>query len=87
MKQFVKRVAVVALFLLISACATTGLYYLGFHGPTIKQSSEVHEGIWKDQECLECHGPNANDSDASPTTHPQFVGCLKCHNDEIKPID
>jgi len=87
MKPLVKLFGVVTLFLLISACATTGLYYLGFHGPSIKQFSEVHEGIRKDQECLECHGLNADDLDGSPTTHPQFVGCLKCHNDEIAPID
>jgi hypothetical protein len=58
----------------------TSRHYLGFHGPSIKLHPDVHE----DDECLECHGPDS-DSDGRPTSHPDFTGCLKCHNDEVKP--
>ena len=37
----------------------------------------------EDYECLECHHPD-KDPEGPPTTHPNFTGCLKCHNDDIK---
>jgi predicted CXXCH cytochrome family protein len=82
MRYYFKLFFSVALFLLISACATTGLYYLGFHGPYIKLSPDVHEDVIEDHECLECHRPD-KDPDGPLTTHPGFTGCIKCHNDEI----
>ena len=66
--------------LVISSCAYR--YYLGFHGPSIKPTPDVHEGVTEDDQCLECHHPDKEPS-GPPTTHPNFTGCLKCHNDDI----
>ena len=74
-----------ALFVLLSlllGCAYR--HYLGFHGPSIKLHPDVHEAVAQDEECLECHSLGS-DSDGRPTSHPGFTGCLKCHNDEVKP--
>jgi len=71
-----------AVLLLLSGCAYR--YYLGMHGPSIKQFPDVHQGVTEDQECLSCHDP-VGDPSGPPTTHPQFTGCLKCHNDDLKP--
>lgn len=59
-----------------------GCYYLGMHGPSIRQFPDVHAGVTEDAECLECHHPDH--SVGPPTSHPDFVGCLKCHNDDIR---
>lgn len=83
MKFLLKLSLLFALFLLISACAVHGLYYLGLHGPSIKLSPDVHEGFGEDAECLDCHQPDG-DPAAPQTTHAGFHGCLKCHNDEIR---
>jgi len=66
------------ILLLSSGCAYR--YYLGMHGPSIKRYPEIHQGVTKDSECLECHHPERNPT-GPPTTHPDFTGCLKCHND------
>lgn len=68
----------ILVILLSSACAYR--YYLGVHGPSIKQFPEIHQGVTQDAECLECHHPEGNLT-GPPTTHPGFTGCLKCHND------
>jgi len=66
---------------LFSGCAYR--YYLGLHGSSIKAFPDIHEGVTEDQDCLNCHHPDRNPT-ASPTSHPHFTGCLKCHNDELK---
>ncbi len=76
-KYFILGTLVLAV---VSGCAYR--YYLGMHGPSIRNSPEVHEGVIEDSECLECHHPE-RDPEGPPTTHPKFVGCLKCHNDPI----
>ncbi len=75
-------IAILCGFLLfMSSC--TYRHYLGLHGSSIKRYPEVHEGATDDEECLECHHPDKEPS-GPPTTHPNFTGCLKCHNDDIK---
>jgi hypothetical protein len=64
----------------LSGCAYR--YYLGMHGPSIKMYPDIHAGVTEDSECLECHHPQHEPS-GPPTAHPQFKGCLKCHNDDI----
>jgi hypothetical protein len=71
------------LFFLISLALVFGCahrYYLGFHGPSIKAHPEVHANVSSDSDCLQCHHPDKNPY-GPPTSHPQFKGCLKCHND------
>ncbi len=68
------------LLLAVSSCAYR--YYLGMHGPSIRKSPEVHEGVTEDGECLQCHRPG-QDPSGPATSHPQFTGCLKCHNDPL----
>jgi len=53
--------------------------YLGLHGRSIKLYPDVHESAVADSKCLECHHPDNPDGPASP--HPDFKGCIKCHND------
>ena len=57
-------------------------HYIGLHGPSMKAFPEIHSGVTKDQECLECHHPDRN-PEGPPTSHPHFTGCLKCHNDDV----
>lgn len=66
---------------LLGGCAYR--YYLGMHGPSVRAFPKSHEGVVSDQECLGCHDPARNPV-GPPTTHPQFTGCLKCHNDRLK---
>jgi hypothetical protein len=35
--------------------------------------------VTRDDQCLECHHPDH--AQGPPTPHPDFTGCLKCHND------
>ncbi len=81
MKKCTLIVILSGFLLVMSSCAYR--HYLGLHGPTIKLSPEEHEGVTGDEECLECHHPDREPS-GPPTTHPNFTGCLKCHNDDIK---
>ena len=70
------------IFLLISIALASGCayrHYLGLHGPSIKAHPEIHANVTKDSDCLGCHHPDRNPS-GPPTSHPQFKGCLKCHN-------
>ena len=54
-------------------------HYLGMHGASIKKSPDIHEGAAMGEQCLECHDPE-NDPAGPATSHPDFKGCLKCHN-------
>jgi hypothetical protein len=63
--------------LLLAGCAYR--HYLGMHGPSVRRYPDIHEGVTADAECLACHDPDG-DLVGPPTSHPQFVGCLKCHN-------
>ncbi len=83
MKTFnqMMRCFIVVMFF-ISGCAYR--YYIGLHGPSVQRFPEVHGNVKQDHECLECHHPENKFDDAPPTTHPDFTGCLKCHNDALK---
>ncbi len=83
MKSFLKMTVLFVLLFIIFGC--TYRYYLGFHGPSIQLYPEDHEGVTEDEECLECHDPE-NDPECTPTSHPHFTGCLKCHNDEVNTV-
>ena len=83
MKSFKIMSIIVVLLFIIFGC--TYRYYLGFHGPSIQLHPEQHEGVTQDKECLECHDAK-NDPEGPPTSHPQFTGCLKCHNDEVNAV-
>ncbi len=69
------------IILIIFGCSLKA--YMGMHGKSIKQYPEIHEDVSQDSECLECHHPD--NADALPTPHPNFKGCIKCHNDDIRP--
>jgi hypothetical protein len=73
-------IAAGGLTLLGSGCAYR--YYLGMHGPSIRAFPNVHAGVAEDEECLACHHPDRNPV-GPPTSHPEFTGCLKCHNDAV----
>jgi hypothetical protein len=79
------RIICIIVFALTLAvlCSCAYRYYLGMHGPSIRRFPDIHEGVREDSECLECHHPD-RDPEGPPTSHPQFKGCLKCHNDQIK---
>ena len=83
MKNSVFFKIVFILFIFISFSGCTYRYYLGMHGPSIQAFPDDHEGVTEDHECLECHHP-AKDPDGPATTHPNFTGCLKCHDDDLK---
>ncbi|MBU0995061.1 MAG: hypothetical protein KJ737_21415 [Proteobacteria bacterium] len=71
-------------FLLLSALLVAGCggykAYMGLHGPSIRNTPDVHENVSLDQECLECHHPD-RETDAPKPRHYKFTGCLKCHNE------
>jgi hypothetical protein len=75
-----KALALLAVILLVSSCAYR--HYLGIHGSSIKKFPDIHTGITADKSCLMCHTPGAAVR-APATSHPQFKGCLKCHNDDL----
>ncbi len=64
--------------LILGGCAYQ--HYLGLHGPSVRNSPDIHQGMTNDAACLECHHPE-NSTMAPATSHPGFSGCLKCHND------
>jgi hypothetical protein len=66
--------------MVLAGCAYR--YYLGMHGPSVRRHVEIHAGIRMDKECLECH-TSSNNPGVPATNHPQFTGCLKCHNDAL----
>jgi hypothetical protein len=55
---------------------------LGLHSPSIRTYTDIHEGVTEDFVGLECHYPDRSPDDP-PTSYPDFVGCLKCHNDPV----
>jgi len=66
-------------FFFIAGCGHWA--YLGIHGTSIRQAWDVHAHVGKtDAQCLECHHPDNAKGPVTP--HPNFTGCLKCHNDE-----
>ena len=80
--KIVKRIIICSMALVVlGGCAVR--HYLGMHGPSIRNTPEVHEGVTEDTECLGCHHPDRNPV-GPPTSHPEFTGCLKCHNDALK---
>jgi len=72
-----KILALLGLFIVVSACSYR--HYLGMHGPSIKRYPAAHDSVTSDQSCLICHAGNAT----RKTSHPNFTGCLKCHNDDL----
>ena len=83
-----KRKRVTTLVLLVVLMVSTGCtyrYYLGMHGPSTRNHPDIHkESIKEDAQCLMCHSPNRNAGYGPMTSHPEFKGCLKCHNDPKK---
>jgi len=78
----IKRIILLIMAMMIlGGCAYR--HYLGLHGPSVRNRPEIHEGVTEDAECLGCHHPE-RDPVGPPTSHPQFTGCLKCHNDTVK---
>lgn len=57
-------------------------HYLGLHGPSVRRNPDIHAGVTEDADCLGCHHPDRNPV-GPPTSHPQFTGCLKCHDDPV----
>lgn len=74
-----KRIIICGVALLVlGGCAYR--HYMGLHGPSIRSTPDIHEGVTEDADCLDCHHPD-RDPVGPPTSHPQFTRCLKCHND------
>lgn len=78
MKEII-RLSLVCLLMVLMGTGCAYRHYLGLHGPSIALYPESHQGVVEDVRCLECHHPDTNPS-GPPTSHPQFKGCLKCHN-------
>jgi hypothetical protein len=81
MKSIIRILLCGLILVILTGCAYR--YYLGMHGPSMSNFPDIHEGVTEDSECLKCHHPDW-DSAGPPTSHPQFTGCLKCHNDPLK---
>jgi hypothetical protein len=81
MHNFKKIIILSVLLMTLGGCAYR--HYLGIHGPSIQLTPDVHQDITEDQDCLDCHHPD-RDPEGPATSHPQFTGCLKCHNDNSK---
>jgi len=64
------KIYITAVLLILVSIVIFSCAHLGFHGPSIK-----------DRECIKCH--HGDDPQGPLTPHPNFSGCLKCHNDEI----
>jgi hypothetical protein len=79
-KIFILGFLLVVVFSL-SSCAYKA--YLGMPGKSIWLYPDIHEGVTEDYQCLECHNPI--DPEGPPTPHPNFKGCLKCHNSKNIP--
>ena len=75
------------ILLLIVVLSVSGCYgyraYIGLHGKSIRLYPDIHDAVTEDRECLECHHPD-NSEEGPPTPHPNFKGCINCHNDEIE---
>ena len=81
-----KRLLTLAILLLLISSAGCGFrHYLGLHGPSTRNSPEIHtDAITEDGQCLHCHAPTDNSGDAPLTSHAGFQGCLKCHSGAVK---
>lgn len=78
MKVKFSRILLTGLVFFIAGCGHWA--YLGLHGASIRQKWDVHADVGQtDEQCLECHHPDNAEGPVTP--HPNFVGCLKCHND------
>lgn len=77
MQKWFKISVLSGLFLFFVGCGH--LAYLGVHGKSIKSFPEIHQGAAADAQCLGCHHPDNPEGPATP--HPNFKGCIKCHND------
>jgi len=75
--RFKQRVLAGITLLFLAGCGHTA--YMGMHGRSIRLSPEVHENIMEDSQCLRCH--HADKPEVPLTPHPEFKGCIKCHND------
>jgi len=82
-----RRKTTLTLTLLLTLATLSGCayrYYLGMHGPSIRNTPETHDETLRDDgQCLKCHQPGQSD-EAPATTHPGFKGCLNCHQDPKK---
>ncbi len=56
MKKCTLIIIISSFLIVMSSCAYR--HYLGFHGPSIKRSPDMHEGVTEDEEFLECHHPD-----------------------------
>ena len=77
MKKWYREVLLIGATLFFLGCGH--MAYLGAHGKSIRLYPDIHEYVEKDAQCLECHHPDNPDGPVSP--HPDFTGCIKCHND------
>lgn len=77
MKKHLKTISLIAIALFFSGCGH--MAYLGMHGRSIKSYPDIHDAVIEDAQCLECHHPDTPTGPASP--HPDFKGCINCHND------
>ena len=85
MKKSVRAIFLSTLLLSVFGCYGYQAY-MGMHGKSIKLHPDVHDAsMTADSQCLECHHPDH--AVGPPTPHPNFTGCLKCHNDEVKPAE
>jgi hypothetical protein len=78
-----KIIKAVFLIVLLFTCGCAWKAYLGSHGTSIRLHMDIHEDVYKDIQCLECHHPDVTDFEGPFSPHPNFKGCLKCHNDEL----
>ena len=77
MKKWFQRIVLTGATLVFLGCGHWA--YLGMHGKSIKSYPDIHESAVQDSQCLECHHPDNSEGPVSP--HPNFKGCIKCHND------
>lgn len=77
MKKWTMGMLMSGIVLLVLGCGHKA--YLGMHGKSIKLYPEIHTSVVRDSDCLDCHHPDNPEGPASP--HPDFKGCINCHND------
>ena len=72
-----RKIVTLALLLIVvlfSGCAYR--YYLGMHGPSIKDFPDTHLDVKTDDQCLQCHDPD-KPTDAPPTSVMSSLRCCK----------
>jgi hypothetical protein len=79
MKKWGRGLFFTGMALFFLGCGHTA--YLGMHGRSIRLYPDIHTSAVEDSQCLECHHPDNPEGPACP--HPDFKGCIKCHNDEV----